>query len=170
MAINYMPKYKNQRKVLFLNETLQCTFLSHKNKSYSQDQKAFWKQLFSGPLHSLQNSGNTFTVGYIDIVKCDVSFIFQEIPAIVNRYQCKYSLKWNWQDDCQYVHDEVLYISSRLHQLSRAVMHGWTDGSFLGWHCVTLITYVNIAFMGWPHKTLLGLKYSSIKDRIYTWW
>ncbi len=35
------------------------------------------------------------------------------------------------------------YISSRLYQLSRAVMHGWTDASFLGWHCIMLITYVN---------------------------
>ncbi len=29
--------------------------------------------------------------------------------------QCKHSLKRNRQDECQYVHDEVLYISSRLH-------------------------------------------------------
>ncbi len=55
--------------------------------------------------------------------------------------QCRHSLKRNRQYDCQYVHDEVLYISSRLHQLSRAVIYGWTDGSFLGWHCVMLITY-----------------------------
>ena len=63
------------------------------------------------------------------------------------RDQCKHSLKRNRQDDCQYVHDEVLYISSKLHQLSRAVIHGWTDGSFLDWHCVMLITYINIAFI-----------------------
>ncbi len=37
--------------------------------------------------------------------------------------RCKHSLKRFRKDDCQYVHDEVLYISSRLHQLSRAVMH-----------------------------------------------
>ncbi len=53
----------------------------------------------------------------------------------------KHSLKRNRQDDCQYVHGEVLYIFSRLHQLSRAVIHGLTDGSFLGWHCVMVITY-----------------------------
>ena len=50
-------------------------------------------------------------------------------------FQCKHSLKRNGQDDCQFVYDEVLYISSRLHQSSGGVMHGWTDGSFLGWHC-----------------------------------
>ena len=62
--------------------------------------------------------------------------------------QCKHSLKRNRQDDCQYVHDEVLYISSRIHQLSRAVMHGWTDGSFLSLICVMLIAYVNISLIG----------------------
>ena len=32
---------------------------------------------------------------------------------------------WTSQgEDCQYVHDEVLYTSSWLHQLGRAVMHG----------------------------------------------
>ncbi len=72
----------------------------------------------------------------------------------MNTCQCKHSLKRNRQDDCQYVHDEILYISSRLHQLSRAVMHCWTDGSFLGWHCVMLITYVNIAFIGEKHYTV----------------
>ena len=44
--------------------------------------------------------------------------------------QCKHSLKRNRQDDYQYVHDEVLYISSWLHQISRAVMHGRNDGPF----------------------------------------
>ncbi len=57
----------------------------------------------------------------------------------VKPFRCKHSLK-RMQDDCQCVHDEVLYISSRLHQLSRAVTHSWT--------AVMLITYVNIAFIG----------------------
>ena len=31
---------------------------------------------------------------------------------------------------------------------SRAVMHGWTNGSFPGLHCVMLIKYFYIAFIG----------------------
>ncbi len=46
-------------------------------------------------------------------------------------------LKWNRQDDCQYVHDEV---STWLYQLCWAVIHAWTHLSILGWHCVRLIT------------------------------
>ena len=53
-------------------------------------------------------------------------------------------LALNRQDDCQYLHDEVLYVSSRLHQLSRAVMHGWTNGSFLGWHVVLSSSHTSI--------------------------
>ncbi len=41
------------------------------------------------------------------------------------------SLKRNRQDDCQYVHDEVSYISWWLHTLSRAVIHGRAPWSFL---------------------------------------
>ncbi len=68
---------------------------------------------------------------------------------IFNEFQCRHSLKRNRQDDCQYVHDEVLYISSRFRQLSRAVMHGRTDGSFLVWHCAMLITYIMSILLSW---------------------
>ncbi len=44
--------------------------------------------------------------------------------CVYNHSKCKHSLKRNRQDDCQYVCDETLYISSRLHQLSRAMMYG----------------------------------------------
>ncbi len=88
-------------------------------------------------------------VRHIPLSYVDKSSIF--LSGIWWKYlkcQCKHSSKRNRQDDCQYVHDDVLYISSRLHWLSRAVMNGWTDRSYLGWHCVMLITYVNIAFIG----------------------
>ncbi len=37
-----------------------------------------------------------------------------------------------------------------------AEMHGWTDGSFLGLHCVMLITYVNIAVIGCKTTDVYG--------------
>ncbi len=59
-----------------------------------------------------------------------------------------WQLHRNRQEDCQYVHGEVLYISSWLHQLCRAVKHGCPHRSFLGWHCVMSITYVHIVLFG----------------------
>ncbi len=45
----------------------------------------------------------------------------------------EHSLKRNRQEDCQDLHDEVLYISSWLHQLCTAVlvMHGWPHWSLI---------------------------------------
>ncbi len=70
----------------------------------------------------------------------------------------KHSSKWNRQEDCQHVHDGVLNISLWLHQLCRAVMHGWPHWSLIGWHCVMLITYV--------HIFLFGLKILACKSRL----
>ncbi len=45
-------------------------------------------------------------------------------------------------------------------------IHGLTDGSFLGCHCVMLITSVNIAFIGFLSK-YLGLYKSILSDSYF---
>ncbi len=52
-------------------------------------------------------------------------------------------------------------------------MHGWTDGFFLGWHCVMLITYyVNIAFIGWANPIICninGVEKNALVSYHFTW-
>ncbi len=86
--------------------------------------KGIIAQYISCILLDLNNSPNSFPAASFSS-HFNIPFIVYALSVYSSTiYQWKYSLKRNRQDDCQYVYDEVLYISSGAHQLSRAVMHG----------------------------------------------
>ncbi len=95
-------------------------------------------------------------------------------------------VKKNRRDDCQYVYDKVLYISSQIYQLSMTVMHYWIPtwtlldygkisietathpyvfvvffGTLLMWLCFKEFqrTYVHCNLMSWENRPVQGSEY-----------
>ncbi len=71
------------------------------------------------------------SVPTVNILMWSLKFIISCLIRYL-RLRTHHDLKGSRQEDCQYAHDEVLYVFSWLHQLCRAVMHDWPNWSLLG--------------------------------------